>query len=194
MPTDAVEDLLSELNADGGEGGSDAEGSSDKKNPVRDLRKFAEQVLKEKKAADKRNQDLEKELSAFRADRERDLFASLGLDEKKQALFKAMNADKPVTAEGVQEFLSEYGLAGDPDEVVDAPAEGSNPVSTPGNAAAQTFRPSTPTEQAQPTSYSSDDLVKMIMRGEAAKAHEIVARATKNPNLITFKHADKMPA
>jgi len=121
------------------------------------------------------------------------VFTELKLGEKQQALFKAMNPEAPVTQEAVQNFLTEYGLARSEEE---------GEVSTEATPAAPT--PQTQTVPFKPTvgqqgtapegqTYTSDEIVALIKAGRNAEAEEIVARATRNPNLITYKHADKMP-
>lgn len=192
MPADAVDELLDALQGPDAQADDSAPAPADDqpaKNPVRDLRKFADTVLKEKKAADSKVQKLEEELARYRASEEASVFASLGLDEKKQKLFKSVNPEAAVTREAVEGFLNDYGLnAGDvedtsmetPAPTADTPAAPFAPVHTPGNA-------------PETTSYTSDQLINMIMSGQTEQAHAIVTRAARQPNLITFKHADKMP-
>lgn len=190
MPAEAVDELLAALDAPDAPDETPAEPAEPKANPVRDLRKFADTVLKEKKAADSENAKLKEELAKYRASEEASVFTSLGLDEKKQKLFKSVNPDVAVTKEAVEGFLTDYGLqVGDvedtpvdtPAPTADAPAAPFAPVHTPGTA-------------PDATSYTSDQLIQMIMSGQTEQAHAIVTRATRQPNLITFKHADKMPA
>jgi hypothetical protein len=185
-----MEELLSAFDASPeGEQKSEAEskpaGESKPQNPVADLRKFAETVLKEKKAADKQNADLRKEVEAFRAEREVAVFEKLGLDEKKQKVFKALNPDTPTTEEALATFMQEY--------YGDSEGEEGDTVPTP-VPTAPGFKP-TPTGSPAPgKTYTSEEIISLIMSGRSEEAHEIVSRATKNPALITFSHSDKMPA
>lgn len=191
MPGEApeVEELLSALE----DGGSSAEAApaepeAPKGNPVRELRKFTDTLLKEKKASDSKVTALEERLAKYEAAEHAAVFGEFQLTEKQQAAFKALNPEAAVTREAVQEFVRELGL-GQVEAEVDAPVTDQSTPTAPS-------LPSIPVTGSVPDSqvYSSDDIIKLIMGGNAEKAHEIVTRATRNPNLIQFKNADKMPA
>jgi hypothetical protein len=191
MPADAeIDELLSALE-DSGDQETEASEDKPKGNPVRDLRKFADTVLREKKQTDAQNLKLQEELQQYRAKEESDVFTQLGLDEKKQKLFKSVNPEAQVTAETVQQFVAEYGITL---ATEDGDGEVETPPAQPNVAPTAPFAPAPMTGNAPDSqTYTSQQIIDLIMSGQSEQAHAIVQRAARQPSMISFKHADKMP-